>query len=78
MPLTVLPACARILFTPRMVGNKRPRKCAFHNVYADEDSETHFRDIEIELSEAGPDETRQSDFLRPGSYFRPLHGMFFI
>jgi hypothetical protein len=49
-----------------------------HNVYADEDGETHFRDIEIELSEAGPDETRQSDFLRPGSYFGPLHGMFFI
>jgi hypothetical protein len=44
----------------------------------DEDGETHFRDIEIELSEAGPDETRQSDFLRPGSYFGPLHGMFFI
>jgi hypothetical protein len=45
-----------------------------HNVYADEDGETHFRDIEIELSEAGPDETRQSDFLR-GIIFRtpPRH-----
>jgi hypothetical protein len=49
-----------------------------HNVYADEDGETHFRDIEIELSEAGPDETRQSDFLRPGLYFGPLHRMFFL
>ena len=42
-----------------------------HNIYADENGETHFRDVEIELSEAGPDETRQSDFLRPGSYFGP-------
>jgi len=28
-----------------------------HNIYADENGETHFRDIEIEVSEAGPDGT---------------------
>jgi hypothetical protein len=28
-----------------------------HNLYADENGETHFRDIEIELTETGPDGT---------------------
>ena len=33
-----------------------------HNIYADENGETHFRDIEIELSEAGPDGTTSKKF----------------
>ena len=28
-----------------------------HNLYADENGETHFRDIDIEMSEIGPDGT---------------------
>ena len=39
-----------------------------HNIYADENGETHFRDVEIELSEAGPDGT---DFRRQESYSAP-------
>ena len=28
-----------------------------HNIYSDEDGETHFRDIDIEMSQVGPDGT---------------------
>ena len=41
-----------------------------HNIYADENGETHFRDIEIELSEAGPDGTTSKKFPATGIIFR--------
>jgi hypothetical protein len=28
-----------------------------HNIYSDENGETHFRDIDIEMSQVGPDGT---------------------
>lgn len=33
-----------------------------HNIYADENGETHFRDIDIEMSEMGPDATESAAF----------------
>jgi hypothetical protein len=46
-----------------------------HNVYADEDGETHFRNIEIELSETGLDETTSKRLPASGIIFRtpPRH-----
>jgi len=41
-----------------------------HNIYADENGETHFRDIEIELSEAGSDGTTSKRFPASGIIFR--------
>ena len=41
-----------------------------HNIYADENGETHFRDIQIELSEAGPDGTTSKRFPATGVIFR--------
>jgi hypothetical protein len=43
-----------------------------HNIYADENGETHFRDIEVDLSEVGPDGTTSNDSRRPGSSFARL------
>ncbi|MGY3694182.1 hypothetical protein ACVIGA_004262 [Bradyrhizobium sp. USDA 3240] len=45
-----------------------------HNLYADEDGETHFRDIEIELSETGPDGTTSRTFPATGIIFRTTPG----
>jgi hypothetical protein len=33
-----------------------------HNIYADENGETHFRDIEVEWTERGPDGTTSKRF----------------
>jgi len=41
-----------------------------HNLYADENGETHFRDIEIELTETGPDGTISKQFPATGIIFR--------
>jgi hypothetical protein len=41
-----------------------------HNIYADETGETHFRDIEIELTEAGPDGTTSKTLRATGIIFR--------
>jgi hypothetical protein len=41
-----------------------------HNIYADENGETHFRDVEIELSEAGPVGTTSKRFPATGIIFR--------
>jgi hypothetical protein len=41
-----------------------------HNIYADENGETHFRDIEIEWSETGPDGTTSKRFPATGIIFR--------
>jgi hypothetical protein len=41
-----------------------------HNIYADEKGETHFRDIEVEWSENGPDGTTSKRFPATGIVFR--------
>ena len=41
-----------------------------HNLYADENGETHFRDIEIEFTETGPDGTTSKVFPATGIIFR--------
>ena len=41
-----------------------------HNLYADENSETHFRDIEIALTDSGPDGTVSKVFPATGLIFR--------
>jgi hypothetical protein len=41
-----------------------------HNLYADETGETHFRDIEIELIESGPDGTTSKTLPATGIIFR--------
>ncbi len=43
-----------------------------HNLYADENGETHFRDIEIELVETGPDGTISKLFPATGIIFRSI------
>ncbi len=41
-----------------------------HNLYTDENGETHFRDIDIELSKTGPDGTTSRTFPATGIIFR--------
>jgi hypothetical protein len=41
-----------------------------HNIYADENGETHFRDIDIEMSEHGPDGSTSGRLAATGIYFR--------
>jgi hypothetical protein len=41
-----------------------------HNIYSDEDGETHFRDIDIEMSQVGPDGTTSKRRPATGVYFR--------
>ena len=41
-----------------------------HNLYADENGETHFRNIDIEMSEIGPDDTTSKRLPATGIYFR--------
>jgi hypothetical protein len=45
-----------------------------HNLYADENGDTHFRDIEIELTETGPDGTISKQFPATGIIFRTTPG----
>jgi hypothetical protein len=45
-----------------------------HNLYADENGETHFRDIEIELNETGPDGTISKLFAATSIIFRTTPG----
>jgi hypothetical protein len=49
-----------------------------HNIYADENGETHFRDIEIEWSESGPDGTISKRFSATASYFVQLPKIGFL
>jgi hypothetical protein len=49
-----------------------------HNLYADENGETHFRDIEIELTETGPDGTISKIFPAVGVIFRTTPGDWFF
>ncbi len=41
-----------------------------HNIYADERGESHFRDIEVEWAEEGPDGTTSRRFPATGIIFR--------
>ena len=41
-----------------------------HNIYADENGETHFRDIDIEMSEMGADGATSERLPAIGIYFR--------
>jgi hypothetical protein len=45
-----------------------------HNLYADENGETHFRDIEIEFTGTGPDGTISRMFPATGVIFRTTPG----
>jgi hypothetical protein len=45
-----------------------------HNLYADENGETHFRDVEIELTETGPDGTISKLLPATGIIFRTTPG----
>ena len=45
-----------------------------HNIYADERGETHFRDIEVEWAEEGPDGTTSKRFPAAGIIFRVTPG----
>src|ERR1700704_1587283 len=45
-----------------------------HNLYADENGDTHFRDIEIELTETGPDGTVSKLLPATGIIFRTTPG----
>ena len=40
-----------------------------HNIYSDENGETHFRDIDIEMSQVGPDGTTSKKVTRYRSLF---------
>jgi hypothetical protein len=41
-----------------------------HNIYSDENGETHFRDIDIEMSQVGPNGTTSKRLPATGVYFR--------
>lgn len=49
-----------------------------HNLYADENGESHFRDIDIEMTEHGPDGSTSGRLAATGIYFRttPAHWFF--
>jgi hypothetical protein len=49
-----------------------------HNLYADENGETHFRDIEIEFTETGPDGTASKLYPATGVIFRTTPGDWFF
>src|SRR5690349_10399594 len=59
--------------TPPPVSRPRTsngHKMRIHNLYADENGETHFRDIDIELTDTGPDGTISRIFPATGIIFR--------
>jgi hypothetical protein len=41
-----------------------------HNIYTDENGETHFRDIDVEMTQQGPDGTTSKRLPATGIYFR--------
>jgi hypothetical protein len=45
-----------------------------HNIYSDEDGETRFRGINIEMSQVGPDGTTSKRLPATGVYFRTTPG----
>lgn len=49
-----------------------------HNLYADENGETHFRTLEIELTEIGPDGATSQLFPAKGIIFRTTPGDWFF
>jgi hypothetical protein len=55
---------------PLSAYQQREKTMRIHNLYADENGETHFRDIEIELTETGPDGTTSKTLRATGIIFR--------
>jgi hypothetical protein len=49
-----------------------------HNLYADPSGETHFRTLDIELTQAGPDGTTSKLFAAKGIIFRTTPGDWFF
>jgi hypothetical protein len=57
---------------------QRGQLMRIHNLYADAYGETHFRDIEIELTETGPDGAISRIFPATGLIFRTTPGDWFF
>jgi hypothetical protein len=62
--------CKRAAVDQPPSNRQNGEKMRIHNLYADENGETHFRDIEIELTETGPDGTISKIFPATGIIFR--------
>ena len=62
--------CKRAAVGQPPSNRQNGEKMRIHNLYADENGETHFRDIEIELTETGPDGTISKIFPATGIIFR--------
>ena len=56
------------------LSDTQEKAMRIHNLYADENGETHFRDIEIEFTETGPDGTTSKVFPATGIIFRTTPG----
>jgi hypothetical protein len=59
---------AIVYATSHLTKDEKPMR--IHNIYADENGETHFRDIEIEFSKTGADGTTSKRFSATGIIFR--------
>jgi hypothetical protein len=61
-----------VLGHPRIAVSPSARASTMriHNIYADENGETHFRDIEIEITEHGADGSTSGRLPATGFYFR--------
>jgi hypothetical protein len=53
---------------------RRASQMRIHNLYADDNGETHFRDLAIDLTETGPDGTMSKVFPATGIIFRTTPG----
>jgi hypothetical protein len=51
-------------------SNEETAAMRIHNIYADENGETHFRNIDIEMFLVGPDGTTSKRVPATGVYFR--------
>jgi len=61
-----------------MDRNEGMKTMRIHNLYTDESGETHFRTVEIELTEIGPDGTTSKLFPAKGIIFRTTPGDWFF
>ena len=68
MPRFPLAFCQHKMLVAVIEG--RIRGHAYSHIYSDENGETHFRDIDIEMSEVGPDGTTSKRLPATGVYFR--------
>jgi hypothetical protein len=64
------PVLAAKIACPLTVVFEETAAMRIHNIYSDEDGETHFRDIDIEMSQVGPDGTTSKRLPATGVYFR--------